>query len=172
MSSFSISTVMARSVNFNEPIYRNGWNIISGTGYNEGETVTARCDRGQSQYIDLGTTRANESGAWFMYFMIDDIDYWPIGIGEERIRINVFSSEGPLFRYNLVVVNGSDPNIYPPRDYFETPIKSETWRIKGVLWKIYVNPNISSIIYREVSIDRIVNYRHMIKNYHLTLRDK
>jgi hypothetical protein len=163
---------MARSVNFNEPFYRNGWNIISGTGYDEGETIIVRCDRGQGQYVDLGTTKANESGAWSMYFLIVDIDYWPIGLGEEHIRINVLSSEGPLLRYNLAVANGSDPSIYPPRDYFETPIKSKTWMIKGILWKIYANPNISSILYRDVSIDMIYGNRHIIKNFHFMLRDK
>ena len=168
----TVPTVTARSINVNEPIHRIGWNLISGTGYYQDETIDVKCEQSASHFINLGTVKADNDGSWLLYFSIEDINYWPVEAGESRILITVFSSRGIPKKIFMDVSDDIDRSVYPPRDYFQTPIHSQTRIINDILWMIYVNPDVSSTMYREVSMDRIVQNRLLFKNLHHKMRDK
>lgn len=165
-----INGVGAYEVDTSEPLYEEGWNRVTGLKYSEGETITLKIHRGGSSYIELGSTKVDIDGKWVIYFKLEDLEYWPLGESRGKVWINVFSSLGPVVKFISPVSTGIDVNIFPPRDYFQPIVQSENKIIKDILWKLYVNPDVSSILYREVSVNKIVEDRRLIKNLHFRVR--
>lgn len=165
-----VKGVRAYEVNTNEPLYEEGWNRVTGLKYMEGETITVKIHRGGSSYIELGSTKVDKNGEWALYFKLEGIEYWPLGESRGKAWINVFSSSGPVVKFITSVSTGKDANIFPPRDYFQPIVISKNKIIKDILWSIYLNPDVSSILYREVTADKIVEDRRLIKNLHFRVR--
>ena len=169
--SANIPTTRASNVDFTEPIHKLGWNLISGSGYYEGETITLKFENSTSQYVDIGTVKAGEDGSWLLYFSIEDINYWSVESGEYRILIIVFSSRGIPKRLFLSVSDDLDRSIFPPRGYFKTPVYPENRIISDILWKQYIYPDVSSSLYREVFMKRVLTEWQFYKNMHYNMRD-
>lgn len=168
--SVTISNASTRIVNIDEPVHANGWNIISGTGFIEGETITIKCEHSPNQYTDLGAVVVDIDGTWKLYFSIENIDYWPVDMGESRIMLTVTSSRGLPVRLFLRVIDDMDLNIYPPRDYLYTKVIAKNKVVKDILWKIYIRPDISSNLYREITMEKIILNRQLNKNLHYRIR--
>jgi hypothetical protein len=170
--SVSVPVTDGYTVNVIDPLFNEGWNLISGTGYYPDETVYVKCHRGGTEYIDLGSAKVNQEGSWTLYFSIEGLEYWPNELGPEYIWMNILSSQGSSKKIFASVSEGSDPSIFPSKEYFDIPTVRETRIISDVLWKIYVKPDFSSILYKGIPINRVAQDRRIIKNLHFRVRDK
>ncbi|MBN2334365.1 hypothetical protein JXL21_02320 [Candidatus Bathyarchaeota archaeon] len=157
-------------------LYKEGWNVVSGSNYYPGLTVKATISKGGGKDLTLGETVVGKNGKWTIYFTLEGKNYLVEPPG--AVIFSIKTSAGLKYSNWIGLIDGSDPSIKPPedsgsgagKDALKQLRKSE--KINGFLSAVYPDAGYSSKIYQSIFLYNMSRGFRDTLSIHYRIRDK